>query len=145
MRKNEEDWGTVFLRWGKAALLGGIAAFLISVVCLLVASVGISQGILAPELRYQITVASCVVGAFGGTALMVTQKEPGAGISTGVGVSCVQFLAMLALGLLIFDTASPGNGGVGLFLGSLCGGTSAGILLGRRKRGTKKKKHRGKR
>lgn len=145
MRKNEEDWGTILLRYGKAALLGGIVAFLVSVVCLLLASVGISQGLLGPDLRYQVAVASCVVGAFGGTAMMVARKNSGMGALLGAGVGCVQFFAMLALGLLIYDTASPGNGGMGLFLGGLCGGTVAGVLLGRGKKGTSKKRRHGKR
>lgn len=139
MRKGEEDQGTMLLKYGKAILLGGAAAFLICLGFLLLAAVGISRGAIGAELRYQITVVGCVLGGFAG-GLFAVRRCPGRGLFVGVAVGAVLFLLQLTLGLLIYNEISPESGGVGLLCGALCGGAAAGILGGGGKKSVKRKK-----
>lgn len=141
MRKTEEDHGTMLLRCGKAVLLGGAAAFLTCVAFLFLAAVGISRGLLGPELRYQLAVAGCVVGSFVGGMLAV-RRCSARGLLVGLAVGGVLFLLLLTLGLLLYDAISPENGGPGLLLGSLCGGATAGILSGGGRQSRQKRKKR---
>lgn len=143
MRKNEDEQGVKLLQYGKTALLGGIIAFAVSLACLLLASVGISQGFLSADLRVQIVVIACVIGGFCGGLFAVRQCKA-RGLIVGLAVGAVLFLLQLTLGLLMYDAISPENGGLGLLCGSLCGGAAAGILGGggRRQTASKGKKYR---
>lgn len=143
-RKSEEDQGTMLLRYGKAVLLGGAAAFALSLLLLLVAAMGVSGGMLDVELRYQLTVVSCVLGSFIGGMLAV-RSAPAKGLLVGLAVGAVLFLLQLSLGLLLFEEFALEGGGAGLLFGDLCGGTAAGILSGggkKRRSGRPKKRSR---
>ena len=143
MRKNEEDQGAVLLRYGKAILFGGVAAFITGLALLLLAALGVSRGILDGGLRYQLTVVSCVLGSFAG-GIFAVRNSPARGLFVGLSVGGVLFLLQLSLGLLLFDGFSLESGGVGLLFGDLCGGAAAGILGGggKRKSGVRAKKRR---
>ena len=143
MRKNEDEQGVKLLQYGKTILIGGVVAFMVSLVCLLFASVGISQGILSADLKAQLTVVAGVIGSFCG-GLFAVRQCPARGLFVGLAVGVVLFLLQLTLGLLLYDAISPENGGLGLLCGALCGGAAAGILggRGRRSTGSKGKKRR---
>ena len=143
MRKNEEEQGVKLLQYGKTVLFGGVVAFIVSLLCLLLASVGISQGFLSADLKTQLAVIACVIGSFCG-GLFAVRQCPARGLIVGLAVGVVLFLLQLTLGLLLYDTLSLENGGLGLLCGSLCGGAAAGILGGggRRPSPTKGKKRR---
>lgn len=142
-RKSEEDQGTVLLRYGKAVLVGGAAAFAVGLALLFMAALGVSKGLLEESLRYQLTVASCVLGSFAG-GIIAVRSSPARGLFIGLAVGIVLFLVQLSLGLLLFEGFTLESGGVGLLFGDLCGGAAAGILSGggRRKRSGRSKKHR---
>ncbi len=143
-RKTEEDQGTMVLRYGKAVLLGGAAAFALGLLLLLVAAMGVSKGLLDVGLRYQLTVVSCVLGSFIGGVFAV-RSMPARGLFVGLAVGVVLFLLQLSLGLLLFEGFTLEGGGVGLLFGDLCGGAAAGILSGggkRKKSGRSKKRSR---
>lgn len=143
MRKNEEEQGTRLLRYGKGVLLGGAAAFLSCMVFLFIASVGISRGILDAGLKYQLTVVGCVLGGFIGGQFAV-RRCASRNVIVGLAAGAVLFLLQLTLGLLIYDTLSLENGGLGLLCGALCGGAAAGILgRGEKKSSSRGKKRRG--
>lgn len=129
MRKNEDDQGKLLLRSGKLILLGGVTAFLLSTVLLFLVSVGISEGIIGMGLQYRLTVVVCVISSFLGAALVVKQCL-GRRLLMGIAVGAVLFLLQLSIGLLLYDTFSLENGGIGLLCGGLCGGAAAGILSG---------------
>lgn len=129
MRETEKEQGMVFLRYGRAVLLGGIIAFGLSLIFLLLASVGISQGWISAELKYQLTVVSCVLGSFSGGILAV-RRCPARGLFVGLAVGGILFLLQLTLGLILYETLSWESGGIGLLFGALCGGAAAGILSG---------------
>lgn len=135
-RKNEEDQGTMLLCYGKAVLIGGVAAFAVGVAVLFLAAFGVSRGMLDSGLRYQLTVVSCVLGSFAGGVFAV-RNSPARGLFVGLAVGGVLFLLQLSLGLLLFEGFTLESGGVGLLFGDLCGGTAAGILSG----GGKKRKN----
>ena len=143
MRKNEDEQGRKILQYGKTVLIGGIVAFGISLICLLFAAIGISQGLLSANLRMQLVVIACVIGSFCGGLFAVRQCQ-GRGLIVGLAVGAVLFLLQLTLGLLMYDTISPEKIGLGLLCGALCGGAAAGILGGggRRPAASKGKKHR---
>lgn len=141
MRKGEEEQGAVLLRYGKAILVGGAVAFLTCVLFLLLASVGVSRGLIGSELRYQLTVVGCVLGGFAGGVFAVRSCR-GRGLFVGVAVGGVLFLLQLTLGLLIYKDVSLESGGAGLLCGALCGGAAAGILSGGGRKSTKSKKRR---
>ena len=143
MRKNEENQGTVLLRYGKAVLIGGAVAFITGLILLLLAAFGVSRGILEGGLRYQLTVVSCVIGSFTG-GIFAVRNSPARGLFVGLAVGTVLFVLQLSLGLLLFEDFSLKSGGVGLLFGDLCGGSAAGILGGggKKKRGGRTKKYR---
>ena len=132
-RKNEEDQGTMLLCYGRAVLIGGGIAFAVGLGLLLFAAFGVSRGLLEVGLRYQLTVASCVLGSFAGGVCAV-RSSPARGLFVGMAVGAVLFLLQLSLGLLLFEGFSLESGGVGLLFGDLCGGAAAGILSGGGKR-----------
>jgi len=127
MRKTEEDQGAKVLRYGKAILLGSLAAFGLGLVFLLAASVGVSKGVIDPDLRYQLTVAACVLGAFCGGVFAVRACPAGA-LLAGLAVGGGLFLLTMTAGILIYGEVSFENGGLGLLCGALCGGGAAGLL-----------------
>ena len=129
MRKAEEEQGARLLRYCKSILLGGGAAFLICLAFLFLAAGGVSQGFLDPGLQERLTVVGCVLGSFAG-GLFAVRRCKGRGLFVGLAVGAVLFLLQLTLGLLIYDTMSLENGGLGLLCGALCGGAAAGILGG---------------
>ena len=129
MRKTEEDQGTMLLRYGKSILLGGLIAFAVGLALLFLFAAGVSRGLLAEGLRYQLTVVSCVMGSFAGGILAV-RSCPARSLFVGLAVGAVLFLIQLTLGLLLFEGIALESGGVGLLFGSLCGGAAAGILSG---------------
>ncbi len=144
MRKNEEEHGAVLLRYGKNILFGGIIALALCLVLLLIAAFGISRGILSPSMRYQLTVAACVLGSFCGGGLAVGQCGGTRGLFVGMAVGGVLFLLQLTIGILLYDTFSLDGGALGLLFGALCGGAAAGILVrgGGRRSGVREKKKR---
>lgn len=141
MRKGEEDQGTVLLRYGKAILLGGGVGFLSCLLFMLLASVGVSKGLIGGELRYQLTVVGCVLGGLIG-GIFAVRGCRGRGLFVGLAVGGVFFLLQLTLGLLIYKDISMESGGVGLLCGALCGGAAAGILSGGGRKTSRSKKRR---
>lgn len=138
MRKNEEDQGKLLLQCGKLILLGGLTAFLMCTVLLFLVSVGISEGLISMSLQYRLTVVICVLSSFLG-GIMVVRQCPGRGLLVGIAVGAVLFLIQLSVGLVLYDTFSLENGGIGLLCGGLCGGAAAGILSGGGKGRTQRK------
>lgn len=138
MRKNEEDQGKLLLQCGKLILLGGLTAFLMCTVLLFLVSVGISEGLISMSLQYRLTVVICVLSSFLG-GVMVVRQCPGRGLLVGIAVGAVLFLIQLSVGLVLYDTFSLENGGIGLLCGGLCGGAAAGILSGGGKGRTQRK------
>lgn len=138
MRKNEEDQGKLLLQCGKLILLGGLTAFLMCTVLLFLVSVGISEGLISMSLQYRLTVVICVLSSFLG-GIMVVRQCPGRGLLVGIAVGAVLFLIQLSVGLVLYDTFSLDNGGIGLLCGGLCGGAAAGILSGGGKGRTQRK------
>lgn len=143
MRKTEEDRGMMLLRYGRAVLLGAAAAFLACLVFLLLASVAISRGLLGAGLQDRLAIAGCVAGAFAGGTLATRLCER-RGLLIGLMAGGVLFLFQLTLGVLLYGRISIENGGLGLLLGALCGGASAGLFSGGGRKATVKKRKRGK-
>lgn len=141
MRKNEEDQSAILLRYGKSVLLGGIGSVLLCLLLLFLASVGISRGLLEAGQRDQIIVITCIFSSFFG-GIVAVRSCPARGLFVGVAVGTVVFLLQLSLGILLYDTLSLDNGGVGMLCGDLCGGAAAGILGrgGKRQHGKPKKR-----
>lgn len=129
MQRTQEAQGAVLLRCGKAVLLGGLFAFAVGTAFLLLAALGVSKGLLDGGLRYQLTVASCVLGGFAGGVFAV-RRCPARGLLTGLAVGGVLFLIQLTLGLMLYESFSLEGEGIGLLFGALCGGAAAGILGG---------------
>lgn len=132
MRKTEGEREGKLLRYGKGVLTGGAAALLISAAVLLLASLGMARGLVDAGLREQVAVAACVIGSFGGGSVAVRSCRDRS-LLAGMAVGAVLFLAQVALGLLLTESASLENGGLGMLLGDLCGGAVAGLLGGRGK------------
>ena len=130
MRKNEEDQGAKLVRYVLGVLMGGGVALLACFLFLLLASVGISRGLVGEGLMYQMTIVGCVLGGFAG-GMTAVRRCGSRALIVGLLTGAVLFLLMLTAGLLFFDAASPEEGGLGLLCGALCGGAAAGILGGK--------------
>lgn len=141
MRKNEEDQSTMLLRYGKSVLLGGVGSVLLCLLFLFLASVGISRGLLEAGQHDQIIVITCIFSSFLG-GMFAVRSCPARGLFVGIAVGTVLFLIQLTSGILLYDTLSLDNGGIGMLCGDLCGGAAAGILGRGGKRHTRKPKKR---
>ena len=149
MNGKENDW----IRAGFGAflqtLVGAIAALAVSIMFLGFASAGISAGWIGDQLMGQITLAACAAGAFAGGKLPLlrnnTEKQMLYGILTGI----VQFLLILAIGTVVYDTTNFGKEAIAAAAACLCGGALSGLLsqkskgkkktAGKRKHTTKKR------
>jgi putative membrane protein (TIGR04086 family) len=136
MRKNEEEQGAKLISVMTRVLLSGVVGLLFCLVFLMICSVGISTGILKESFMYQLTVIGCVVGGFSGGLLAVSRCRSRT-LIVGLAVGVVFLLLLLTVGVLFFESLAPGEGGLGLLCGALCGGAASGILGGK-----PKKKHR---
>lgn len=144
MRKTEDEQSAVLLRYGKSVLLGSAIGVGICLILLLLASFGISRGLLEASLSYQIVVVICVISSLAG-GMFAIRRCPARGLFVGLAVGTALFLLQLTAGLLLYDTLSLENGGIGLVCADLCGGAAAGILGGGGRRGSSKTKKRKKR
>lgn len=141
MRKKDEEHSTKLMRYALNILLGGAAALVICLLLLFFASICISQGLLKEQMRDQIIVASCVLGSFLG-AMFAVCRCGSRGLIIGILSGVTFFLLLLTAGVLFFDSPTPGEGGIGLLCGALCGSAVAGLLGGRsRKKHHSKQKH----
>ena len=140
MRKNEEEQGTVFLRYGKTVLLGGGIGFCTGLLFLLLISLCISQGFWEIGLSRQLTVVGSALSGLIGGVFTVKQCR-GQSLLLGLSAGAVSFLLQLSIGLLIFETFTFENGGLGLLCGALCGGAAASFLGGGKRSRPKRKKH----
>ena len=143
MRKSEEVQGAAILQWGKAILLGSVIAFGVCLIFLFFSALCISQGILSAGLQYQLAVVGCVLGSFIG-GIFAVRKCNAQSLVVGLAVGGASFLLQLTIGLLMYDTLTLENGGIGLLCAVLCGGAAAGILgKGKKKTASRKKNRRG--
>jgi len=133
MRKNEEDQGARLVHTMTRVLLGGLVGLLFCFVFLMICSVGISMGNISESLMYQLTVVGCVVGGFAGGMWAVGRCRSRT-LIVGLATGCVFFLLLLTGGVLFFENMTPGNGGLGLLCGALCGGAASGIIGGKPKK-----------
>lgn len=139
MAKREEEQRIQLLQYGKAVLLGGILAFLCSIAFLFLISFLISEGKINTSLQYQLSVVATVLGSLIGGVVAV-QRNRDKRFIVGFSVGIVLFLLQLTFGLLCYDSFTLENGGIGLLCGALCGGATAGILSGgRRKKSSHKR------
>lgn len=138
MRKTEEDQSAKLVRVMTGVLLGGVLAFGVCLAFLFICSVGISGGWLGEELMYQMAVVGCVVGGFSGGVFAVRRCGARA-LLAGLAAGGVFFLLLLTAGLLLFESMTVEQGGLGLLSGALCGGAAAGILGSRPKKKKRKR------
>lgn len=138
MRKTEEDQSAKLVRVMSGVLLSGVLAFGVCLVFLFICSVGISGGWLGEDLMYQMAVVGCVVGGFAGGVFAVRRCGARA-LLAGLAAGGVFFLLLLTAGLLLFESMSVEQGGLGLLSGALCGGAAAGILGSRPKKKKRKR------
>ena len=138
MRKTEEEQGAKLVRFMSGLLVGGITSVVACIMFLLVCSIGISVGAIGEGQMYQLTVASCVFGSFLGGVVAV-RKCGTAALPVGIAVGGIGFLLMLTAGVLLYGPEIGEGRGLGLLLGSLCGGAAAGLLGGKRKKRRRRK------
>ena len=133
MRKGEEDQNAVLLVYGRGILMGGAGGLILCVSLLFLTALAISGGMISVRLKDQIIIGLCVVGSFFG-ALLAVRSCPARGTIVGITVGSVLFLLQLTLGLLLYDSMSLENGGIGILCADLFGGAAAGVLGGGGKR-----------
>jgi len=140
MKKKEprrEEAGSPWLNVMCELLKGGVLAGVVTMAALLLCAALVSAGLLRERWMDGAVLAVCVIGAAAG-GLYAVLRIGERSMLVGPGVGVVLFLLLLTAGMLVYDTASLEQGGVGILLACLCGGAIAGIL-GRR---PKKKRRR---
>ena len=119
-------------------LRGSGLAVLIAIAVLAGAAALISGGLLGQYER-QTAAAACVIGALIG-GVVAARRCGHAVVPAGLGVGCAQFLLLLTVGVLAFN-ARPGAGEMGVVFGCcLCGGLLAGLLSGKKRKRTHRKR-----
>lgn len=137
MRKGEEDQGAWVIHAISQVLIGGVMGVAVCLLILLGCAFAISGGVLSQNSTGYWTVAACALGSFVGGSYAVSRCK-GRSLIVGVLVSCVLFLILLTVGLLIYKTVAIEEGGLPLGCGALCGGALAGLLGARPKKKRRK-------
>lgn len=138
MGKREDSASTASLKSMGCLLLGGAAAFGVSLLCLLLAAVGISGGWISETAMEALSIAACVLGAVvGGVLAAIQRKEHG--VASGAMVGGILFLLIVTVGSLLFPGFSLSQGGIGRGIGCLCGGALSGLPSFSRKKPAKRR------
>lgn len=138
MTKTEHETKEIIKLLGNILLGSGLA---LAVCCALLfcAAAAISMGWMKEEHITQLTVACCVAGTACG-AFWAIRRCRSRVLLVGLTVSAVFFSLLLTIGVLTYRDIDLGQGAVAVLCGSVCGGTSMGLLCGRQKK--KKRKSR---
>lgn len=141
MRKKESEQDTQILQLAGMVLIGVLTAFGICLICLILFSAGVSNGLLPEEWINSLTLTACLIGS-GAGGWLAARHQSSCHLLTGLAVGGGLFLMLLTVGYLTCETVSIANGGAFLLGGCLCGGGAAGLLCGGRgkKRTSKEKK-----
>ena len=126
-RRQEEAAGGQWLNGMCEVLKGSVLAGVVTIASLLLCAVLVSAGMLPVHVMEGAVLTVCVLGALVGGAYAVRQVGTRT-LLVGPGVGAVLFLLLLTAGLLVYDSASVANDGVGILCACLCGGAIPGIL-----------------
>ena len=132
-QRKSEDRQPVWLTLALNVLRGGVVAFVVASVVLLVAAFFISAGALGDDRIGSAVIAACLLGSFTGGFVTVLRQQS-VPIVSGVLVGVVLFLILLSVGFLLYgdDGAMSSVGSV--FCACMCGGGLAGVLGSRPKK-----------
>ena len=127
--KRQEESGGAWLGAMCEVLRGGVIAAVAAVLVLLLCAVLVSAGVLREQWMAGMAPAACVLGAlFGGLIAVLRLRRRT--LPAGLGVGAVLFLLLLTIGLIVFESSSLEQGGIGILSACLCGGALAGVLGG---------------
>ena len=116
---------------------GSAAALALTLMLLMGCAAAVSARWLGQQAMERCVVMVCIVGSLVGAAVAMRREREWA-MALGLGTGGMLFLLLLALGILLYESAPVLEGVPGIFCACLCGGAMAGIL-GRK---TKKKRRR---
>ena len=131
MRRSEEERSPVSVLLSVA--LGALLGTAVCILLLLGASALISAGIIDEGEMYRLCILACFLGALAG-GLTAARRVKRRLLPVGLAVGGALFLVLLLAGVLTFTGVSPIGRGLGLLLGALAGGMSAGLFGARPKR-----------
>lgn len=123
-RAGKAPWSPVGLATGTMVSLGACILFLT------LASFGIWAGWIDEALIGQLTVTSCVLGAFIG-GVISARYSPGKTVLTGIAVGATMALLLYLIGNVVYGAVEIDENAAILILGCLCGGILAGTICGR--------------
>ena len=112
-------------------LIGALIAFGVCVLCLLVFSLGVSNGLLPEKWIASLTIAACLIGS-GAGGRFACEHQKGRCLLIGAAVGGALFLMLLTIGYFVYRPVELGSNGGFLLSGCLCGGVLAGLLGGSR-------------
>ena len=132
-RRKSEDRGPVWLALALNVLRGGLAAFAVAALVLLVAACVVSVGVLGDDRIGSAVIAACLFGSFAGGIVSILRQQ-NVPIVSGMLVGIVLFLILLSAGFLLYGNDGA-TGSVGsVFCACMCGGGLAGVLGSRPKK-----------
>lgn len=138
MHKKEAEQEGVWMNWCKAILIGGLTGFGVALVLLLLASLCISNGMLAGGQEERVIVMTELISSLTGT--LVARKISGIhGLVLGAGIGLVLYLTQLAAGAIFYDVLDLQYSGICMLCAALCGGVAAGFF-GKGHTGKRKKR-----
>lgn len=122
-------------------LIGIFIAFGVCAVCLLVFSMGVTNGLLPEKWIQSLTTGACLFGS-GVGGWFVCKHQNGYRLLAGAAVGSGLFLMLLTIGCFVYHSVNIERGGVFLLVGCLCGGSLSGVLsrAGKGKGGSKTKR-----
>ena len=137
MRKKEDDHTAKLVKAMGYVLIGGIFALGICLIILFLFSLGVSSGWLNDRFMIHYTIGGCLIGAFCGATYSVIRTQAMT-LIIGFLTSCIQFLLILSIGLLMYSDITLSEHGVGIAASCISGGLLAGFLGGKPKKKRRK-------
>ena len=144
MHKKGMEQETQILQMFIHALIGVLVGFAVCIVCLMVFSLAVANGILPESQMKALTLVACVLSG-GAGGWIAARKSKTARLLIGFMAGGGLFLMIITIGCLVYHSIGVEQDGL-LLLGScLCGGALSGILAGqgrgkRRAKAGKKKR-----
>lgn len=133
MRKSEDEQGTKYVKKLINIIIGAAVGLVFCILILMVLTFAVEAGTIAQSSMFKLAVLSCFIGAFIGSQITIKRNKSKA-LLMGLFAGIFMFVLLMLVGASFYDGFAITNGGGGLLISSVIGGTAGGIFGAREKK-----------